>query len=114
VVRNQQVLGSIPSAGSKPVNELERSDDNVTASVITACTRISLPIRLASWLTVGLLSRAPHAVRRTTRLALDEVNVLPQRNATLGHKTGRRCIRARQSLNRGSVRKLSHSGATAR
>src|SRR5262249_62328844 len=30
-------------------------------SVITAGTRISFPIRLASWLTVGLLSRAAHA-----------------------------------------------------
>ena len=59
-------------------------------------------------------SAPPENVRRTTRLALDTVNVLPQGNATLGHKTGRRCIRARQSLNRGSVRKLSHSGATAR
>src|SRR4030095_1145172 len=62
--------------GDQPCNSPTRRS-NVTASVITAGTRISFPIRLASWLTVGLLSRAAHVpaarlvtlrtVRRTLR-----------------------------------------------
>src|SRR5574342_361511 len=46
--------------GDQPCNSPTRRS-NVTASVITAGTRISFPIRLASWLNVGLLSRGSHA-----------------------------------------------------
>src|SRR5512144_1870265 len=81
-------------AGDQPCNSPTRRS-NVTASVITAGTRISFPIRLASWLTVRshpgrgqrALERSPRDVDHT--LVVLESQVVDRDTATERPPAGR-------------------------
>src|SRR3990172_2768164 len=83
-------------AGDQPCNSPTRRN-NVTASVITAGTRISFPIRLASWLTVGshpgcgqrALERSPRDVDHT--LVVLESQVVDRDTATERPPAGGGC-----------------------